>query len=64
MAGTLDPRRVSASSLPADLPLLHVDAALFERVLCNLLENAVKYTPAGTPIEISADGGRRPASQS
>jgi two-component system sensor histidine kinase KdpD len=40
--------------LPPDLPLLHVDPALFERVLCNLLENAEKYTPAGTPIDISA----------
>ena len=53
MAGTLDPQRVR-TSLPPDLPLLHVDPALFERVLCNLLENADKYTPAGTPIEISA----------
>jgi two-component system sensor histidine kinase KdpD len=53
MAGTLDPHRVR-TSLPPDLPLLHVDPALFERVLCNLLENAEKYTPAGTPIEISA----------
>jgi two-component system sensor histidine kinase KdpD len=25
-----------------------------ERVLCNLLENAAKYTPAGSPIEIHA----------
>jgi two-component system sensor histidine kinase KdpD len=53
MDGTLDPRRVHVS-LPPDLPLLHVDAALFERVLCNVLENAAKYTPPGTPIEISA----------
>ena len=53
MAGTLDPQRVR-TSLPADLPLLHVDPALFERVLCNLLENAEKYTPAGTPIDIGA----------
>ena len=53
MEGTLDRRRVRVR-LPADLPLLHVDPALFERVLCNLLENAQKYTPAGTPIEIGA----------
>lgn len=40
--------------LPEDLPLLNLDAALFERVLVNLLENAVKYTPPESPLEISA----------
>lgn len=54
MAGTLEPGRVRVV-LPDDLPLLHLDASLFERVLCNLLENAVKYTPDGSPIEIGAD---------
>lgn len=41
-------------ALPADLPLLEFDAVLIERVLCNLLENAAKYAPAGTAIEIAA----------
>jgi two-component system, OmpR family, sensor histidine kinase KdpD len=40
--------------LPAGLPLLRFDAALIERVLCNLLENAAKYTPTGSGITISA----------
>jgi two-component system, OmpR family, sensor histidine kinase KdpD len=40
--------------LPADLPLVDVDAALVTRALVNLLENAVKHTPAGTRITISA----------
>lgn len=40
--------------LPPDLPLLEFDAVLIERVLCNLLENAAKYSPAGMPIHISA----------
>ena len=39
--------------LPTDLPLVQIDALLLERVVINLLENSMKYTPAGTPIEIS-----------
>ena len=41
--------------LPQDLPLLQLDAVLFERVLVNLLENAAKYTPRGTAIGIGAE---------
>ncbi|HUG59946.1 MAG TPA: two-component system sensor histidine kinase KdpD [Candidimonas sp.] len=40
--------------LAPDLPLVHFDAMLIERVLCNLLENAAKYTPAGSSIVIAA----------
>ncbi|MEF9672946.1 DUF4118 domain-containing protein [Pseudomonas sp. PCH446] len=40
--------------LPVDLPLVEIDALLIERVLVNLLDNAAKYTPAQTPIEITA----------
>ena len=42
------------AELPADLPLLEFDSVLIERVLCNLLENAAKYSPSGSSIEISA----------
>ncbi len=45
--------RVSVKLAP-QLPLLEFDAVLMERVFCNLLENAAKYSAAGTPIEISA----------
>ena len=41
-------------ALPPDLPLVPLDAVLIEQVFINMLENAVKYTPIGTPIEISA----------
>lgn len=40
--------------LPRDLPLLRFDAVLIERVLCNLVENAAKYSPADGEIRISA----------
>jgi two-component system sensor histidine kinase KdpD len=39
-------------TLTPDLPLVLVDPVLFQQVLVNLLENAVKYTPAGSDIEI------------
>jgi two-component system sensor histidine kinase KdpD len=42
-------------SVPRDLPLVEFDATLIERVLYNLLENAGKYTPEGTIIQIAAD---------
>jgi two-component system sensor histidine kinase KdpD len=40
--------------LPKDLPLVPIDAVLIEQVLINLLENAAKYSPKGSPLELSA----------
>jgi two-component system sensor histidine kinase KdpD len=40
--------------LSPELPLLSVDAVLLQQVFLNLLENAVKYTPAKSKIEIRA----------
>jgi two-component system, OmpR family, sensor histidine kinase KdpD len=40
------------TDLPADFPLVEFDAALIERVLANLLENAAKY--GRPPIVVSA----------
>jgi K+-sensing histidine kinase KdpD len=36
------------------LPLLELDAALLEQALVNLVDNAVKYAPAGSAITLSA----------
>jgi two-component system sensor histidine kinase KdpD len=44
----------ASTQLSRDLPLLRFDAVLIERVLCNLLENAAKYTPPGSSIVIYA----------
>ena len=44
--------RVIQTDVPADLPLVEFDAVLMERVLVNLLENAVKY--GAEPIVITA----------
>ena len=38
--------------LEADLPMLELDAVLFEQVLFNLLDNAAKYAPANTTISL------------
>ncbi len=54
LAPVLREREVTAT-LPADLPLLHVDGRLFEQLLQNYLENAARYSPPRTPIEITAD---------
>jgi two-component system sensor histidine kinase KdpD len=43
-----------AIDLPSDLPPIEVDPVLFEQVLLNLLENAARHTPHGTPIRIDA----------
>jgi two-component system sensor histidine kinase KdpD len=47
--------RTVNTQLPDDLCLVRVDAVLIEQVLVNLLENACKYTPKGSPIDISAE---------
>jgi two-component system sensor histidine kinase KdpD len=41
-------------ALPAGLPSVNVDAPLITRVLVNLLDNAIKHTPDGTRITVSA----------
>jgi two-component system, OmpR family, sensor histidine kinase KdpD len=40
--------------LPGNLPLIPFDGLLIEQVLMNLFDNAIKYTPKGTSLELSA----------
>lgn len=42
------------TDLPEDLPLVPMDAVLMELVFFNLVENAVRHTPPGTAVEVSA----------
>jgi two-component system sensor histidine kinase KdpD len=41
-------------TIPADFPLLKIDGFLIEQLLVNLLENASRYTPPGSELEITA----------
>jgi two-component system sensor histidine kinase KdpD len=48
-------KHVVKTQLASDLPLVRFDAVLIERVLCNLVENATKYTPPDSHITIAAE---------
>ncbi len=47
--------RPVTTRIPTDLPLVPMDDVLIEQVLINLIDNALKYTPAGSPIELTAE---------
>jgi two-component system sensor histidine kinase KdpD len=47
-------RHPVTTDVSADLPAVSLDYPLVQQVLINLLDNAVKHTPAGTPIQITA----------
>jgi two-component system sensor histidine kinase KdpD len=40
-------------SIPKDLPLISLDFALFDHALMNLLDNAIKYSPANSLFEVN-----------
>jgi two-component system sensor histidine kinase KdpD len=46
--------RPITTCLSDDLPLVPIDDVLMEQVLINLLDNAAKHTPDGSPIEVAA----------
>lgn len=46
--------RLVSTTFPDNLPLVLVDGVLIEQVLINLLENAAKYSPPASPIDVAA----------
>lgn len=54
--GRLEPllgERALAVDIAPDLPLVACDGVLIDQVLTNLLENAARHTPPGTPIDVT-----------
>ena len=39
--------------MPTDLPEVVADAGLLERVIANLVQNALRFAPEGSPVRIS-----------
>jgi two-component system, OmpR family, sensor histidine kinase KdpD len=46
-------------TVPPELPLVRADAAQLERVFSNLIDNALKFSPPDTPVEIGGGFGPR-----
>jgi len=52
----LEKNKISASfPITLDMPPVSVDSSLIKRVIANLLDNAIRHTPAGGSIEIAVD---------
>jgi two-component system sensor histidine kinase KdpD len=52
--GPLLQGRAVTLHVPTDLPPVELDYMMIDQVVTNLIENVLRYTPAGSPIEIMA----------
>jgi two-component system sensor histidine kinase KdpD len=50
-----DPSRRITSRVPAGLPLVRADPVLLSQLLCNLLDNALKYSDGPVDLVVAAD---------
>jgi two-component system sensor histidine kinase KdpD len=48
-----DPDGKIEVDVPADLPEVRADAGLLERVVANVVQNALRYAPNGTPVRVA-----------
>jgi two-component system sensor histidine kinase KdpD len=51
LSGRLEGREIEVE-VPEELPFVSMDAVLVDQVLVNLIENVLRYTPAGTPLAV------------
>ncbi|MEV7891892.1 ATP-binding protein [Streptomyces sp. NPDC002817] len=54
LGGIPDPESTVVLDIPETLPMVAVDKGLLERSVANIVENAVKYSPDGKPVVVSA----------
>ncbi|MEU6379326.1 sensor histidine kinase KdpD [Streptomyces sp. NPDC046909] len=54
LGGIPDPESTVVLDIPETLPMVAVDKGLLERSVANVVENAVKYSPAGEPVVVKA----------
>jgi two-component system sensor histidine kinase KdpD len=54
----LEPRQVDVD-VPETLPLVNTDPGLLERVVANIVSNAVRHAPNGSPVRVLASSTRR-----
>ncbi|WP_327396896.1 sensor histidine kinase KdpD [Streptomyces phaeochromogenes] len=54
LVGIPDPETAVVLDIPETLPMVAVDKGLLERSVANVVENAVKYSPDGEPVTVSA----------